>query len=114
MFEFDYHVNVFLGIVKKEQGTCSTSSKCGNVDDLEKKSADAASLALQPIQSDLLQLQIRPAGGPDYNIHELPSVDGELIFGKFYTYTFLPANIKTYTMCYEVFIPFVAIIRMKI
>ena len=92
MFEFDYHFNAFLGIVKKEQGTCSTSSKCGNVDDLEKKSADAASLALQPIQSDLLQLQIRPAGGPDYNIHELPSVDGELIFGKFYTYIFLPAK----------------------
>ena len=88
MFDFDYHVNVFLGTVKKEQGTCSTSSKCGNVDDLEKKSADAASLALQPIQSDLLQLQIRP----DYNIHELPSVDGELIFGKFYTYIFLPAK----------------------
>ena len=35
-------------------------------------------LALQPIQSDLLSLNIRPAGGPDYNIHELPSLDGKI------------------------------------
>jgi len=103
MFEFDCHVNAFLGIVKKEQGTCSTSSKCGNVADLEKKSADAASLALQPIQSDLLQLQIRPAGGPDYNIHELPSVDGELIFRKFTPTHFYVQNIKIYTFCFKVF-----------
>ena len=103
MFEFDCHVNAFLGIVKKEQGTCSTSSKCGNVDDLEKKSADAASLALQPIQSDLLQLQIRPAGGPDYNIHELPSVDGELILGNFCTYTFLRAKHQNIHILFCVF-----------
>ena len=35
-------------------------------------------LALQPLESDMLALNIRPVG-PDskYNIHEIPSVDGK-------------------------------------
>ena len=37
-------------------------------------------LALQPIQSDMLGLNIRPAGEGSYNIHELPSNDGKKNF----------------------------------
>lgn len=38
-------------------------------------------LALQPLESDMLALNIRPVG-PDskYNIHEIPSVDGKKLY----------------------------------
>ena len=68
------------GLKNGQQGTCSTETNCEPVNEIVKAASEpSSSLALQPIQSDLLTLNIRPAGGPDYNIHELPSIDGKII-----------------------------------
>ena len=34
-------------------------------------------LALSPIENDLLQMNIKHGGETQYNIHELPQIDGE-------------------------------------
>ena len=39
-------------------------------------------LALDPVQSDFLALNIKTHEEKPYNIHELPSVDGEFQFSK--------------------------------
>ena len=74
--------NGFLGDMRQEQGTCSSESNCGPPSEIDgnpnKEKEYSSGLALQPIQSDLLSLKIRPAGGPDYNIHELPTIDGKV------------------------------------
>ena len=76
---FIYYCNLSLGDSSKQQGSCSTEGNCGFATKQQQTSQPASSLALQPIQSDLLSLKIRPAGGPAYNIHELPSTDGKNI-----------------------------------
>ena len=70
-------LHIFPGGTGHEIGTCSSESKCGSLEEIDERPSTSG-LALQPIQSDLLSLNIRPAGGPDYNIHELPSPDGKL------------------------------------
>ena len=69
-----------LGSPNNEQGTCSSENNCETLDIIDESLSKepTSGLALQPIQSDLLSLNIRPAGGPDYNIHELPSLDGKI------------------------------------
>lgn len=68
-----------IGGSQQDQGTCSSQDDCKHLEENDESSLKepSAGLALQPIQSDLLSLNIRPAGGPDYNIHELPSLDGK-------------------------------------
>ena len=69
-----------LGSPSHDEGTCASENNCGPLDIIDESLSKepTSGLALQPIQSDLLSLNIRPAGGPDYNIHELPSLDGKI------------------------------------
>jgi hypothetical protein len=62
--------------------TTSETAEPAEVKHTFTKKSSQISLALSPIENDLLGMNIKYGGEAAYNIHELPASDGKSIFCK--------------------------------
>ena len=66
------------------ESSSSSSEAPAILGSVEKKLPKTMNLALTPIENDLLNMNIKYGGEDEYNIHELPQIDGKRLLKRMY------------------------------